>query len=166
MGRGAHRGRGGAWERLGSHLGFASTRPEQEYGTGPDDLWVHRRRPACRDRVEDRLYHRLIAKHDLDQLGGSVRWDQEHYPGLTPVPVMVHPSREYDEHGTAVPDMRVVTPIKLEQLKRAVKEYAVALADGQGRWSDEQAVAAQLAHHKLDAGNLFQTYGEAGWAAR
>jgi hypothetical protein len=36
---------------------------------------------------------------------------------------------------------------KLEQLKRAVTEYPVALANGQGRWHHELAVAAQLAHH-------------------
>ena len=75
----------------------------------------------------------VIVKKDLDQLGGSVRWDQGQYPGVQSVPVMVHPSSEYDEHGTAVPNMRVVTPLKLEQLKLAVRAYAVALADGQGR---------------------------------
>jgi len=86
--------------------------------------------------------------------------------GVQSVPVMVHPRREYDGYSTAVPNMRVMTPIKLEQLKRAVKEYAVALADGQGSWGDEQAIGAPLAYHKLDAGALFQTYAEAGRAAR
>lgn len=37
----------------------------------------------------------------------------------------------------------------------------VALADGQGRWADEQAVAAHLAHAQLDVGRLFQAYAEA-----
>ncbi|MGK5695108.1 hypothetical protein ACSNOJ_19765 [Streptomyces sp. URMC 128] len=27
-----------AWQRLGLHLGFVSTRPEKQYGTGPDNL--------------------------------------------------------------------------------------------------------------------------------
>jgi hypothetical protein len=98
----------------------------------------------------------VIVKKDLDQLGGSVRWDQEQHPGIQSLPVMVHPRREYDQHGTAMENIRVVTPVKLEELKNAVRACAVALADGQGRWADEQAVAAQLAHHKLDAGNLFQ----------
>jgi hypothetical protein len=35
-----------------------------------------------------------IAKKDLDQLGGSVRWDQKYSPGVTSLPVMVHPSRD------------------------------------------------------------------------
>lgn len=106
-----------------------------------------------------------IAKKDLDQLGGSVRWDQEQHPHVTSLPVMLHPSRECDGRGTSVPNMRVVTPTKLANLKLAVVAYAVALADGQGRWGDEQAVAAQLAHHRLDAGNLFQTYAESARTA-
>jgi hypothetical protein len=154
-----------AWERLGHHLGFTSTRPERLYGSGPDNLWALSAERHAVTELKTGCITDFIAKKDLDQLGGSVRWDQEHHPGVQSVPVMVHPSRAYDEHGTAVPNMRVVTPIKLEQLKRAVKEYAVALADGPGRWSDEQAVAAQLGYHKLDAGNLFQTYAESGCAA-
>ncbi|MEW2084223.1 hypothetical protein [Streptomyces sp. NPDC005283] len=53
--------------------------------------------------------------------------------------------------------MRVITPEKLQTLKQA----AVALADGQGCWEDGQAVATRLAHHKLTAGTLFQSYAEA-----
>lgn len=103
----------------------------------------------------------VIAKKDLDQLGGSVRWDQGQHPGVIALPVMVHPSRDCDKRGTPVPNMRVVTPAKLERLKQAVVAYAVALAEGQGRWGDEHAVSAHLAHGKLDGGNLFQTFAEA-----
>ena len=60
--------------------------------------------------------------------------------------------------------MRVVTPAKMDELKLAVKAYAVALADGRGRWGDEQAVAAQLTYYQLNAGQIFQTYGESARA--
>jgi hypothetical protein len=39
------------------------------------------------------------------------------------VPVMVHPSDEHDEHGTALRNMQVVTPDKLEELKLAVRAH-------------------------------------------
>lgn len=48
-----------------------------------------------------------------------------------------------------------------KELKHAVTAYPVVLADGLGRWDQEQAVVQQVAHHKLDAGNVFQTYAEA-----
>jgi hypothetical protein len=149
-----------AWEQLGNHLGFTSTRPEKLYGTGPDNLWVLSTGRHAVTELKTGCTTAVIAKKDLDQLGGSVRWDQEQHPGVISVPVMVHPSRDCDERGTPVPDMRVVTPAKLEKLKQAVVAFAVALADGQGRWGDEQAVATHLAHGRLDAGNLFQTFAE------
>ena len=48
-----------AWQRLGQHLGFTSTRPEQLYGFGPDNLWVLECRPTCRDRAEDRMQYQF-----------------------------------------------------------------------------------------------------------
>ncbi|WP_200215620.1 DEAD/DEAH box helicase [Micromonospora coerulea] len=149
-----------AWEQLGRHLGFTSSRPEKLYGNGPDNLWALSTDRHAVIELKTGCTTTTIAKKDLDQLGGSVRWDKEQHPQVTPLPVMLHPSRDCDERGTPVPTMRVVTPAKLETLKLAVVAYAVALADGQGRWGDEQAVGKQLAHHRLDAGNLFQTYAE------
>ncbi|GAB2627685.1 hypothetical protein GCM10027168_69270 [Streptomyces capparidis] len=37
---------------------------------------------------------------------------------------------------------------------------AAAIAGGPGLWKDEQAVAVQLAHHKLTGDGLFETYAE------
>lgn len=57
-----------------------------------------------------------------------------------------------------MPGLRVVTPDKLEELREAVAGAARALATGQGRWGDEQAVAAEWQRAKLTAGSLFDTY--------
>lgn len=149
-----------AWQSIGDHLGFTSTRPEKLYGTGPDNLWaLSTDRHAVVELKTGSITDR-ISKKDLDQLGGSIRWDQEQYPGVTAIPVMVHPTRDLHDQAIAVPNMRVVTRQKLEALKQAVVAYAVALADGQGRWGDEQAVTTQLAHQRLVVGTLFQTYAE------
>lgn len=154
-----------AWERLGLHLGFASSRPEKLYGTGPDNLWVLGTEWHAVTELKTGCTTSTIAKKDLDQLGGSVRWDHEQYPDARPLPVMVHPSHQCDRQGTPVPGMRVVTLDKLELLKQAVIAFATALAGGRGNWTDGQAVAAQLTYGKLDAGSLFQTYAEAARAA-
>lgn len=85
-----------AWARLGLHLGFASARPEKQYrhqlgqpvGAGASRHAVTELKTSCMTST--------IAKKDLDQLGGSIRWDQEHSPGVTPVPAMVHPRRNPD----------------------------------------------------------------------
>ena len=43
----------------------------------------------------------------------------------------------------------MVTPARFEKLKKAVMSYAAALTSGPGRWSNEEAVREQLAHHTL-----------------
>lgn len=149
-----------AWMELGRHLGFVSTRPEQIYGSGPDNHWVLGGGRHAVIELKTGCTTDTIAKKDLDQLGGSVRWDQEQNPGVESIPIMVHPSRRIDEKGTTVDRMKVVTPIKLEALKTAVRAFAVALATGQGLWRDEQAVGDQLAHSKLTGTTIFRTYVE------
>lgn len=150
-----------AWECLGLHLGLASTRPEKRYGTGPDNLWALSSSRHAVIELKTGCSTDTISKSDLDQLGGSVRWDQRTHSGADQVPVMVHPSDTIHDKGIAVPGMRVVTEQTWERLKQAVRGFAVALADGQGRWKDETAVAEQLASAKLTAGNFFQTYAVA-----
>jgi hypothetical protein len=96
-----------AWERLGEHLGFVSTRPEKQYDKGPDNLWVlGAGRHAVIELKTGRTTDTII-KHDLDQLGGSVRWDKQTYPDVTQqIPVMVHPSRTPHRQAITVDGMR------------------------------------------------------------
>nr|AIU93445.1 hypothetical protein LRS1606.11 [Rhodococcus sp. NS1] len=149
-----------AWQELGRHLGFVSTRPEQIYGKGPDNHWVLGAGRHAVIELKTGCTTDTIVKKDVDQLGGSVRWDQEQNVGVQSIPIMLHPSRTLDERGTVVDDMKVVTPAKLKELKAAVRAFAVALADGQGRWADEQAVSEQLNHGKLTGSKIFQKYVE------
>lgn len=150
-----------AWQRLGRLLGFASTRPEKQYGTGPDNLWALSSSAHAVIELKTGCTTDTIAKKDLDQLGGSVRWDAEQHPEVsTRIPVLLHPSRTPHSQAIVVPGMRIVTPAKLSDLRLAVEGFAVALADGLGRWADEQAVSQQLAHFGLNSGSLFQRYAE------
>lgn len=149
-----------AWQQLGLHLGFASTRPEKQYGTGPDNLWALSAARQAVVELKTGCTTDTIAKKDMDQLGGSVRWLNEHNPEAEALPVMLHPSRVSDAKATAVPGMRVVTPALFEKLKEAVTSYAAALASSPDRWADEQAVRDQLAHHKLTGDRFFTTYAE------
>lgn len=153
-----------AWKQLGLHLGLVSTRPDKEYGRGPDNLWVLSDSKHAAIELKTGCTTATISKSDVDQLGGSVRWDMETHPGVQALPVMVHQSSTVDQHGTVIPGMRVVTRGKWEELQKAVTAFTVALANGQGRWADEQAVAEQLVQHRLMAGNFFQTFSEAARA--
>ncbi|MGW0556525.1 hypothetical protein ACWDZ6_20335 [Streptomyces sp. NPDC002926] len=135
----------------GSTWASPAAAPRKLYGTGRDNLWALSADRHAVTELKTGYTTDTIVKMDLDQLGGDVRWDTEQHPGVTPVPVMVHPSRDLDERAIAVSGMRVITPEKLQALKQAVVAYAVALADGQGRGGDEQAVVApwQRLHARL-----------------
>jgi hypothetical protein len=150
-----------AIERLGRHLGFASERPEKRYGTGPDDLWALSRTRHAVIELKTGSQGRRIAKKDVDQLGGSVRWHEDNYDGVTAVPVMLHPSSEVHAQGTSPSGMRVITPGKLEELKLAVTAFAVAVAQEEGHWRDHTVVTRQLAEYKLTGGTVLNKYSVA-----
>lgn len=151
-----------AWEALGRHLGFMSTRPEKMYDTGPDNLWVLGSGRHAVIELKTGCVAETIDKHDLDQLGGSVRWDKKEYPEVTQqIPVIVHPSPVPHYQAIKVEGMRVVTTERWDALATAVRSWAEALTHGQHRWGNPQAVAEQLAHHKLTAGALFTTFAQA-----
>ncbi len=61
-----------------------------------------------------------ISKGDVDQLGGSLRWDEENHGGdVSRVPVLVHPSDVLHRTATAPDGTRVITRADLERLKAA-----------------------------------------------
>ncbi|MBN6040040.1 DEAD/DEAH box helicase [Amycolatopsis sp. 195334CR] len=152
-----------AWEKLGLHLGFGSTRPERLYNTGPDNLWTLT--PTSNAVIELKTGVELtctgIAKKDADQLRGAVQWNTDAYGAVAAVPVMVHPVDVYDARAIAVPQMRVITPAKLEEFKTAVVAFTTALTQGQNLWGEEQAVATQLAYQKLTGDRIIGTYSVA-----
>ncbi|MEU4494209.1 DEAD/DEAH box helicase [Streptomyces sp. NPDC023998] len=149
-----------AWQKLGLHLGFMSTCPEKRWGKGPDNLWALTASKHAVIELKTGCTTATIAKSDLDQLGGSVRTQTEQDRDVRALPVMLHQSRICDGAVAPPPGMRVVTREKFDLLKEAVVQYAVALADGPGRWGAEQAVATQLAQGKLTAGQFFEVYAE------
>ncbi|WP_327118764.1 DEAD/DEAH box helicase [Streptomyces sp. NBC_01341] len=149
-----------AWELLGCHLGFRSDRPDKTFKIGPDSRWAMTSDHHGIIELKTGCTTNSISKDDIDQLGGSVRWHESIDPSVRATPVMLHPSSMLHEQSPPLPGLRVVTPSKLDDLREAVASVATALAAGQGRWADEQAVAAEFARAKLTAGALLATFAE------
>ncbi|MGP3978312.1 hypothetical protein ACTWQF_30770 [Streptomyces sp. 8N114] len=148
-----------AWERLGCISG-SPARPEKQYGAGPDNLWALSPARQAVTELKTGCVTDTIAKKDINQLGGSVRWFNDHNREAKALPVMLHPSRYSESQGTPPQGMRIVTPARFEKLKEAVTQYVAALAASPDRWRDEQAVGEQSAHHKLNGDRFFYTYAE------
>ncbi len=63
---------------LGQYLGFPSTRPDNEHGTGPDVLWLFPDKSAlCADAKTDKMASSVYRKEEFGQLSDHVQWVRE-----------------------------------------------------------------------------------------
>ena len=132
------------WADLADHLGFTGQRPEKETGIGPDDLWSDSEGNRLVIEVKSGAETALISKKDINQLGGSVRWAEQHLTGTTSVtPVIVHPSHTAERTGTPPANARSIDAIAHGKLMAGIRQYATALAVDD-RYRDAAALQQQL----------------------
>jgi replicative superfamily II helicase len=89
-------------KRLGSLLGFYSERPEQEYGIGPDVLWLPDGDIGILiESKGGKKPKNALGKADHGQLLVSAEWFKEQYPSRRCIRVQVHPSDKATEPAMA-----------------------------------------------------------------
>lgn len=149
-----------AFRLLGLHLGFASERPEHEYGTGPDNLWALTQNTHAVIELKTGVTrpNPELIKSEVDQLAGSLNWDMEHNKHVSNrVPVIVHPSELRHQEAHPPPQTRVVTAEDLDRLKADVKAFAAAAALDAG-WTRADRVTRLLGQHSLTADKVIQSH--------
>jgi hypothetical protein len=139
---------------VGTFLGFSAQRPEKEFGRGPDVLWEVGERTyfiiECKNGVASK---QPINKHDCNQLNGSTVWFHEKYDATcSVVPIIIHPVGEYEYAASLDADTRVITEAKLDELRDAIRQFAVAAASGDR--GDASKVGGMLQHSGLTKGNF------------
>ena len=142
---------------LGSLLGFDSQRPEQETGSGPDNLWGLG--DSCYLVVECKSEaSSLVWRRDAAQLAHSMSWFSERYEDeRTAIPVIVHHTGECASDATLPPNAHVIDRERLDALRKAAVQFATSLA-GRDRFDREQDIAELLAYHDLTSRNFVQRY--------
>ena len=115
---------------LGQYLGLDSTRPDNEYGTGPDVLWLGDDGIALimelkTTKGESSSY----TKHDLGQLRDHVQWVSDKYQPTKTVQMFVGPNIAASDSSNPSPDMFVV---ELEQFDGIGKKLISTLQDISG----------------------------------
>ena len=110
-------------------IGIGGQRPEKDYGSGPDNLWILSDGSffviECKNNVRS---ENGISKNDVGQLGQSVRWFEENYPSSNCTPVMIHPENTLGDGASSVKNMKVVTREKLEKLRKNIRDFAQQIA--------------------------------------
>ncbi|MCC6153637.1 MAG: DEAD/DEAH box helicase family protein [Candidatus Hydrogenedentes bacterium] len=77
---------------LGQYLGFESSRPDKEHGTGPDVLWkISEDTALCMDAKTDKQSGSAYRKSELGQLSDHVQWVRDNYQCENIIPCLVGP---------------------------------------------------------------------------
>jgi hypothetical protein len=146
-----------SWKELGSILGFASERPEEELGKGPDGLWAmpenHYLLAEIKNEVD--LDRDEIHQDEAEQLSNSANWFINEYGESTPVVLlMVHPTNRLSDSAYPPTNTVVMTPKKLEDLHGRLRAFASALsAKAPDSWTTAD-IGKLLASHRLDPGSV------------
>jgi replicative superfamily II helicase len=146
-------------KRLGAFLGFHSERPEQEYGLGPDVLWL----PdddfgLVIESKGKKKAKSALGKEDHGQLLVSAEWFKQQYPNRRCLRVQLHPTDKATRRAIAK-DTHVLTFDSMAQLVCAARamltEVCLATTTTQAR---QRLCEKLLAQHDLTPRQLVDHY--------
>lgn len=81
-----------ALRALGQYLGLISTRPDKEFGTGPDVLWrIPGSLALCIELKTDKELDSFYQKKELGQLSDHIQWVRNNTDAETIIPIFVGP---------------------------------------------------------------------------
>lgn len=144
-----------ALQRLGLLLGFASSRPDQETGIGPDNLWAIGSDRYWVVECKSEATAEEVSREYFEQLSHSADWFDAEYPEgrHTAIPIMIHPSRQPMWNAVPRHGARVMTFARLEELRTAISGFVGAVQIGDG-FRDAAVVSRNLSEFSLNSGAL------------
>ena len=112
---------------LGQYLGMNSSRPDNEYGTGPDVLWLSSDKAAlCIEVKTDKSESSNYQKKEIGQLADHTQWVKDTYSIENIIPIFVGPIVPATEPANPPPNFKV---IKLEQFNDLASRLKATLND-------------------------------------
>lgn len=144
---------------LGLAIGLVSQMPERQFGQGPDNLWLLRHGPylviECKNGSTSA---NGISKTDLGQLEQATTWFEKRYGDEEEmIPVMIHPQSKLSNAGTALENMRIIDPKRLDLLRSEFLDFVKAVSSNQNV-DNVQIFREALLSHNFDAPNFIKTY--------
>ena len=87
-----------------------------------------------------------------------MRWFSEEYGGTyEATPIMIHPSVIIGRQATAVDNMRIITEVKMEILKKRINEFAISVTQD-CNWLDEDKIDELLGQYKLRNTDIIENF--------
>jgi hypothetical protein len=107
---------------LGQYFGFDSSRPDNEYGTGPDLLWIMPGDVAlCIDAKTDKEPTSVYRKEELGQLSDHVQWVRDHHSISQIIPGFVGFELPFSPSANPPEGVKVASLAKFQALGEALK---------------------------------------------
>lgn len=122
-----------AFNLLGLMIGAKAQMPESDIGEGPDNMWAWQL-PQPYFIIEAKsgtTSQNGISRSDMGQMDQSCRWFTERYIGqVDPIKIIIHTHTNLGERAEYIPELRVMTPAKLNTLKTAFQAFCKSLGQG------------------------------------
>lgn len=116
---------------LGEYLGLDATRPEKEYGTGPDVLWASPGTPSlCLEVKTGKDDASVYRKRDMGQLSDHVQWVRDNAECTEIIPAFIGPVSKPSDSANPPPEFLL---IEVEQLAQLADKLEAALKDIAGK---------------------------------
>jgi hypothetical protein len=112
---------------LAEIVGAQGSRPELEFGEGPDDLWLWSDLSLVIE-CKNEEGGRSLPKRDSGQLHDSLKWFKDAYPTRAATPVVAAVAVAAHDQAHFPEGTRVITPKTLEGLLAAVENFVAGLA--------------------------------------
>lgn len=135
---------------LGQYLGFSATRPDSEFGTGPDILWIFQDKSAlCLDAKSGKEPLSVYRKKELGQLSDHVQWVRDNTEVTDMIPGFVGPEVPSSESPSPPPGVKVVSLAKLEVISQTLISAYRDIAANALPLTLPQVVSDELAKREL-----------------
>lgn len=145
---------------LGQYLGFPSTRPDNEHGTGPDVLWMFPDITAlCVDAKTDKLPDSMYRKEEFGQLSDHVQWVRDHTEAENIIPGFIGPELPISGAANPPAGVKLATLAKFQTVGETLKATYRDIATNALPLTIGQVVATEFEKRGLLWPALEQSFG-------
>ena len=100
----------------------------------------------------------FISKKEAGQLSNDIAWFSQEYSDCKAKPIFIHPSNTLNTDAFLDTQSYVITPQKLEELKRNVKSFYISLTSITKENISTKIIQQKLAESRLDNFHINQDY--------
>lgn len=140
-------------------IGYYSTRPDNEYNSGPDNLVALGNTEYLVIECKSESDSDRISKSDCDQMSGSIQWFESKYKGdgFKYYPILIHNSNIFNRDSSPNAQLRIMTKELLEKLKMNIEGFYTSW-NNSDKQMDQDKVMQILDHFELTPSKITTSY--------